>query len=242
MTRPKFRQWAFPTLLALLLTGVFVAAGVWQTQRAGYKDLLRHRAEQAAAGPTISVPSVPGDEAQLDFRRLVASGFWLTDKTILLDNKLRGGVVGYEVVTPLKPEHGEACILVNRGWVAAPPRRDTLPAIRTPQGRVQVQGIARVPSNRFIELSDKGIVGQVWENLTIERYAGWSGLTLQPVMIYQEGGLDDGLVRVVVAPEVSGLGADRHRGYAFMWFSLAALTVLIAGILLYTKVIRHDPD
>lgn len=242
MTRPKLRHWVFPISTALLLTGLFAAAGIWQTHRAEYKDALRQRAEAAEAGPTIAVPSVSGDVAQLDFRRLEASGRWLADKTILLDNKLRDGVVGYEVVTPLKPDQGEACILVNRGWVSAPPRRDTLPAITTPEGRVQVQGIARVPSNRFLELSEKGIVGQVWENLTIERYARWSGLPLQPVMIYQEGGLEDGLVRVAVAPEVSGLGADRHRGYAFMWFSLAALTVLIAGILLYTKVIRHDPD
>ena len=242
MSSRKVRRVLWPLLAAVLLTALFVAAGCWQVRRAHYKDAIQHQIVSLSSAPLMTVPTAPGEIHQLEFRRLKAIGIWDSDKTIFIDNKVREGVVGYEVLTPLQLEGSNLSILVNRGWIVAPRSRSELPEIPVTRGRVTLEGTARVPSNRFIELSDQGMVGRVWQNVTLERFRDWSGLPLQPVLLYQVGGVPDGLARVTSAPEATGLGADRHRGYAFMWFSLAALTVTITGILIFKHIGQHDPD
>ena len=224
------RSALLPALLMILLTAVFLSAGVWQTRRAHYKDMLQAEIDAAAAEAPMHAGAEMLDAAHANLHRLEASGSWVADKTILLDNKVRDGVVGYEVVTPLRLAEGNLFLLVNRGWIRAPQLRSELPTVVTPAGSVAVEGVARVPSSRFIELGKEVVSGPVWQNLTIERYAAWSSLPLQPVVLYQAGDQADGLLPVEVAPEASGIGADRHRGYALTWFSLAGVTVVLGAM------------
>ena len=49
-------------------------------------------------------------------------------------------------------------------------------------------------------------------------------IALQPVVIQQESEIDDGLKREWSAPD---LGIDKHYGYAFQWFAMAAAIVII---------------
>ena len=71
---------------------------------------------------------------------------------VLLDNKTRAGVAGYEVVMPLRIAGSSMHVLVNRGWIAAGRDRARLPDIRTPDVLVDVVGMARIPG-RFLELA-----------------------------------------------------------------------------------------
>ena len=64
----------------------------------------------------------------------------------------------------------------------------------------------------------------MWQNLTLERYRAAYPLALQPVLIQQENDLGDGLTRTWDAPD---LGVDRHYGYAFQWFAMAALIAVL---------------
>jgi surfeit locus 1 family protein len=217
-------------LAGLCCLGVFTAAGIWQVQRAHYKERLQTQMASAANEPAISLSAVSADADRLNFHKVSATGHWVADKTIFIDNKVNDGVVGYHVVTPLHIEGSAACVLVNRGWVAAPRLRSELPQIQTPATPVVVGGIARTPTERFIELAPQTVVGRVWQNLTVERFQAWSGLELAPVVIYQADSAEGALMRVTPAPEASGLGADRHRGYAFLWFAMAALTAVLIVI------------
>ena len=111
---------------------------------------------------------------------------------------------------------------LNRGWIAGNPDRAKLPPVRTPEGTVEITGLAVTPSRRFLELSAHVTEGKVWENLTLQRYQQAVPVPLQPVVIEQESPLDDGLVREWDPPN---LGVDRHYGYAFQWLAIGA-TVL----------------
>jgi surfeit locus 1 family protein len=195
--------------------------------------MLQAKVEAAAAEPPIHAGTEMLDPAHVNLHRLEARGSWMPEKTVLLDNKVRDGVVGYEVVTPLRLIEGNLFLLVNRGWIRAPQLRSELPTVTTPAGIVVVEGVARIPSSRFIELGKEVVSGPVWQNLTMERYAAWSKLPLQPVMLYQAGGEADGLLRVEAAPEATGLSADRHRGYALTWFSLAGVTIVLGAMTWY---------
>lgn len=224
--------WAVFLLSALTL--VFLAAGIWQMRRASYKDTMQADVEAAAIATPLHAGRELLEAGSAHLRRLEARGVWAPERTILLDNKVQQGVIGYEVVTPLRIADSAHYVLVNRGWVRAPQLRSELPYVVTARGMVSVEGIARIPSNRFIELGEHVVTGAVWQNLTIERYQAWSQLSLQPVILYQVGGDDDGLRRVEAAPEAAGINADRHRGYALTWFSLAGVTVVL-GLLGWRK-------
>lgn len=227
-------------LAALSLLVLFCAAGIWQYQRAQYKQGLQAATARAAQEPPLRLAGKPGQPQQLDFRRIQTRGKWLPERTVLLDNKLSDGVVGYHAVTPLQVEGSDAIVLVNRGWIAAPRLRAELPRIATPDGLVEVSGIARRPTGRFLELGAQVAEGRVWQNLTVERFEQWSGLRLLPVILYQDNPDSDGLRRVAPAPEAAGLGPDHHRAYSLMWFSLAGLVLAISFTTIYRTLRTHE--
>lgn len=235
--RPLF--WA--VLLIAALTVLFMAAGVWQMARADYKERMQAEIDAAAADASLHAGSDMLDAEHAHLRRLEARGTWFPERTILLDNKVQQGVIGYEVVTPLRLEDSDLHLLVNRGWIRAPQLRSELPVVETPPGVVAVEGIARIPSSRFLELGSEVMSGAVWQNLTIDRYRNWSQLSLQPVLLYQQGGATDGLLRVEAAPEAAGINAARHRGYAITWFSLAGVT-LVMGLLAWLRSRKNQPE
>jgi surfeit locus 1 family protein len=186
----RIRGGSLPAVIAVVFAvSLFTAAGFWQLQRAHYKDALRARIEAAMHDAVIELSASPMQMEEIDFRAVHVRGEWIAERTIFLDNKVNERVVGYHVVTPLRIGSGDMHVLVNRGWIAAKPLRSELPAITTSDGAVEVSGIARAPSQRFIELSDRieeGEQGRLWQNLTIKRFKAWSGLALQPVVVYQQ--------------------------------------------------------
>lgn len=216
--RPARRLW--PALAAVASIALATSLGCWQLDRGQQKSARGARLQQLAHEPAISVSAQVLDAADVELRRVRARGVFEPKYAVLIDNRLRQGVPGYHVVTPLQLD-GKHYVLVNRGWVAAGPDRRSLPRIDTPAGTIVVDGVAVVPTKRFLELSGSVAEGRVWQNLTLERYREAMPIPIQPFVIQQaaEGAPDDGLRREWQAPD---LGVDKHYGYAFQWFALAA--------------------
>jgi surfeit locus 1 family protein len=171
---------------------------------------------------------------EYEWARISARGEFVAERTVFLDNKIAHGRAGYQVVTPLRLEGGSLTLLVNRGWIAAGARRDVLPQVATPAGPQQFEGIAVVPTARFVELDKDATApqGKVWQNLTLQRFSQWSGLQLQPVVMQQTNETNDGLER---AWEPPNLGADKHRSYALQWYSMAVLILVLYVFLNFRK-------
>jgi len=197
---------------------------VWQTLRAAEKEAAQARLDHLAAEPPISLSSALVDPAEFAFRHVAVRGDYVDRYSILLDNKVLHGRVGYQVVSPLRIAGSDMHVLVNRGWVAAGRTRSELPRAAAPTGAQTIEGIAVVPSARFYELAPESPQGPVWQNLVLERYRAWSGLALQPVVIEQTNDARDGLAREWGRPDA---GTARHRSYALQWFAFAALTLVL---------------
>ncbi len=227
----SFRPAILPAAAALVAIALTLALGNWQTRRAEEKLALGRDLDAAARRATLALPSMPVDAHGYEMSRVSVRGEFSSTHTILLDNKVLHGVAGYHVLTPLRIAGGDMYVLVNRGWVAAGARRDQLPQTRTPAGPRSVEGIAVIPSSRILELGAKTEEGILWQNLVLARYAKWSGLKLQPIVLEQTSDSDDGLARAWARPDT---GADKHRGYAFQWYALAA-TILISYVALSFK-------
>lgn len=233
------RSGFWPLAATVLGFAAAVALGSWQLDRASTKLELKARYDARAAGPAINVPREPLPAADVDLRRVVAVGTFDPRHTIYIDNRIRRGVPGYEVVTPLRLEGGELYVLVNRGWVARTEERTQLPRVATPDAKVSVSGVAVIPRPRTLELTDAVIEGRIWQNLTVERYRAAVPIAIQPFMIRQDSALEDGLVREWQAPD---FGVEKHYGYAFQWFALAATILVFYGITRYKRIRGKPPS
>ncbi len=203
----------------------------WQLGRAAEKARRQAVLENLAAEPAVRVPATAIDADDFEFRKVEVSGEFEPRQTIYLDNKTLGGKVGFEIVTPLRIDASERYVLINRGWLAANPKRSDLPVVATPTGTVLITGTAVIPSKKILELSEQTNEGAIRQNLVLERYRASSGLDVQPIVIQQTGAADDGLLRSWARPDA---GIAKHQGYAFQWFALA-LTIVVLYLVLNVK-------
>ncbi len=211
----------------LALFATFVLLGNWQLARARSKEALLQHIESLRDKAAINIGTVPLDAVVSDFRRATLKGVWIADKTILVDNKVHHGRVGFYVVTPLKLEASDMHVLVYRGWVAASASRSKPPSIPTPTGTIELSGQLRQSPSHFIELSSSARVGKIWENLTVDRFRAWSGLQVQSMVVYQTSAADDGLQRDWPEPDVN---AFKHYFIACQWYGFA---LAIPGLFIY---------
>jgi surfeit locus 1 family protein len=232
----RFRPRLWLTLAACAGVAATVALGFWQLGRAEQKSAVVAAEQAAAEQPPTQLSAASIDARSLENRRVEAHGRFETRGLVLLDNRVRHGKPGYEVIMPLELGDRDLYVLVNRGWVPAPAQRNTLPTFATPAGKVQVVGLAVVPGRRIYELSAEPAQGAVWQNLTIERYRDRMPYPIQPIMIRQSNDLQDGLVREWPSLERS---IDVHRSYALQWFAMAAL---IAIVYVYYSLRRVPAD
>jgi surfeit locus 1 family protein len=160
--------------------------GRWQVDRGHEKEarqaLLESRRHEAPLSLTGMVPSAE----PLLYRRVVARGEWLADKQVFIDNQVHEGRAGFHVVTPLRLEGSRAAVLVNRGWIARDASYPRAPEVAVPAGHVEVRGLATTPPKRFVELSSDVIEGNVWQNLSFERFRERTGVEVLPVVLLPE--------------------------------------------------------
>ncbi len=224
--RFEFQPSLWPTLAAAAGIALTLALGNWQLGRGQEKTALKARLVEFARGPAINVSVREIDARDVVFRPVEARGTFEPRYMVLIDNRVRHGVAGYHVVTPLRLGDGSRYVLVNRGWVAGSGDRGRLPKVSTPQGTIVVRGLAVIPGQRFFELSANIAEGKVWQNLTLDRYRQAVPIAIQPFVIEQDPNAapDDGLIREWLPPDI---GADRHYGYAVQWFALSALILVL---------------
>jgi surfeit locus 1 family protein len=211
---------------ALAGIAVTVSLGNWQLRRAEEKISNERAWSAAQASAPVNLrgasdfASVTGDLPH----RVRVRGRFEHERTIWLDNRALAGRAGFFVVTPLRLQGTEVRLLVSRGWAPRDPaERTRLPAIGRPDGVVEIEGMAVHGTPRVLQFTDAHD-GPIWQNLDVERLQRELGAPVAPFVLQQTSELDDGLDRHWAAP---ASGVDRHRGYAFQWFSLAALLAVI---------------
>jgi surfeit locus 1 family protein len=213
-------------LAAVAAFAITLALGRWQLNRAAQKEALYAAMQVQGAKPALDARAVLGaaDAAALVHQNAVLSGTWVPEKTVFLDNRQMNARVGFFVLTPLVLQDTGAAIMVQRGWV---PRnfenRTSLPTVHTPAGVVQVSGrIAPAPSKLY-QLGTAA-AGPIRQNLDLAQFKSETALPLLNITLQQTGAPSEGLLRDW--PAVN-LGVEKHYGYAFQWFGLSTLIVML---------------
>jgi surfeit locus 1 family protein len=226
----SFRPRVWPLLLAAAACACAIALGNWQSRRAEDKRALGARLDAAMrAAPLELSATAPAGGYVLE--HIAVSGAFVPSLTVFLDNKLRHGRAGYEVVTPLRIAGSDVHVMVDRGWLQAAASRDAAPAVPTPSGEIRVEGLglARLPRALEAGAAEKGPVRQ---NLDLDAFAAQNGLRLLRLVVQQHSAADDGLLREWPRPDA---GVEMHESYELQWYSLAALAVVLGVVFAFRR-------
>lgn len=223
-TTLHFRAQTVPTLIMVLMAPVFCGLGLWQLDRAEQKRNIASSLEMRRKLPVLPITYDLPDAGQLEFRKVMAEGQYLSEKTVLIENRKFQGKNGFHIITPLLLADTGQIVLVNRGWV---PRQNNQPSFVTPDGLVRVEGEVSIPQPPALKLSQaptEFVASPHWPFLTLEHYATWSGLEILPFVILQSPADSNGFIRRWPQPQANDA---MHIGYAVQWFAFALITMVI---------------
>lgn len=222
----KFRFRWIPFVAALVAAAVGVSLGQWQTRRAAEKEAIEAKLVERESAAPLRVNAGSGNVDEIEFRQVQAVGQFVSGWTVFIDNRPHKGEAGFYVLTPMRLTGSDMHVLVARGWA----RRDVtdrakVPAVAVPEGDVEVAGIARRRTGHVLQLGSPVPVrpGAIVQNLEIAELAQAANIKMLPFVIEQTTELPDGLVRDWPRPST---GVEKHRGYAFQWYALAATALL----------------
>ena len=232
----RFEPSLVPTLAAFCVLSLTLYLGHWQQGRAAEKQAMQIEFERRTAAMPVLLGAAISDPNVFRYARAIARGEWVASGQIFLDNKFHNEAVGFHVITPLKIAGTDRYVLVNRGWVARGAGFPAPPAIPVPAGSVEVEGVLMLPGTRFLELAQTTVQGNVWQNLTIERYRAASKLDVLPLVLLAKTA-DMPLKPVAERPDAR---AEKHIEYMLTWYSLAA-TVVVLWVALNVKLERVLP-
>jgi surfeit locus 1 family protein len=231
----RTRKFFLITSAAIFFASLGVYLGFWQLSRAAQKQALH----AAMVSQTSQAPLDNEAVARLSglsdglYRSVKVIGTWEAAHTVYLDNRQMDGRVGFFVLTPLRLQAIPTVVMVQRGWVGRNfESRATVPEIATPTGPVLVEGQIAPPPSKLYEPGTPGS-GRIRQNLDPLQFREQSGLPLAEFSIRQTGAASEGLRRDW--PSVA-LGVEKHYGYAFQWFAMAALVI---GLYIWFQFFRR---
>jgi len=232
----EFNPSLWPTLAALLVLPLFLSLGFWQLDRAEQKRSLHHEFEDRQAVSAINLNkenALRNNFDELHWHKVTIEGAFSREVNILLDNQVERGVAGYFVYTPFKLKEQDLWVLVNRGWVPTGDSRDNPPEIEVEEDVLQITGSVKSPPKTGILLAEN-IVERLGEGTVRVQKLELVGieealnLELLPYVVRMDPGSPAGFARHWKVP---GSGEEKHLGYAFQWFAMAAAIFVIYLVL-----------
>jgi cytochrome oxidase assembly protein ShyY1 len=224
-------------VFSLLMLPLLLSLGLWQLERGEEKQqIVDHHKYNQQLPPIISPNQLTtGEDHQ--YRLAWIRGAVDNQRVIILDNKVKNGRPGYEILQPVTVSGLSEKLLINRGWIAASLDRDILPLIPPVDDNVQLRGYLYHALKGGYRLDDGIRQVQQWPSrvgwITLKRAEELFGESFLPYQLRLDqdspGALKTGWTTVAVQPE-------KHVGYAVQWFAMA-ITLLIMTIIANSNVV-----
>jgi len=216
---PRFAPgWPLIALVAFFLP-VLVVLGFWQLDRAEEKRQMQ--AQMDASRSAVAAPLGTLVTAQnLAWRPVQMEGIFDPELIWLLDNRIRDGKAGLEVLQVFIDADTGKRLIVNRGWLPWPDRRE-VPAVRTPRGTQRLDAEVLPPTEKGFTLGTTH-TQPGWPKLItrvdLDAMTEASGEALLPWMARLRTGSDAALTLDWPALPMT---SSKHTAYAVQWFALA---------------------
>lgn len=222
---------------ALVVAAVCTRLGIWQLDR-----LEQRRERNAAMTRSLALPvldlgdslaAIVRDSEPFAYRRVIAR----LEPTPLPDFLIRGrsnaGIPGVNVIS-VRRIRADTAVLVNRGWLPAADAVSVDPRSYPEQAELAVSGIlfpsptARGGDSRSVPVNEANIL--TFASLPLDSLrSAYPGVLLGLYLQQLEPASAEGLPRRLDPPTTD---EGPHLGYAFQWFSFAAIALIGMTVLL----------
>lgn len=243
---PRRRLPVATGILVLIALAILISLGTWQVERLHWKEgLLADIAERQVAAPVplADIEAMAAASGDIEYRKVTATGRYINNKERHFFATWRGQT-GYYIYTPLELADGRA-LFVNRGFV---PFENKEPEMRM-QGQLTdqqtVTGLARqkLPGKPSWVVPDNDVAKNIfyWKDLDVmAESVGLDKARVIPFFVDADStpnpaGLPIGGVTQVDLP-------NDHLQYAFTWYGLAAVLVVVVSISWFRKGAKAPPQ
>lgn len=226
------RRWVFATVLVIIAMGVMVRLGIWQLDRLEQRRTFNARVSAQIAQPRLdlNVETLNPELVNMEYRPVVVTGQYDHSQEVALRNQVWGNHYGVHLLTPLNIQGSDQSILVDRGWVPVEGEKvedDNWDQYKE-TGMVEVYGVIRASQSkpdygsRIDPSIDPGERLSAWYFANVERIDEQIPYPLLPVYIQQAPDPAWTEMPIRSEPDID-LSEGPHLGYAFQWFTFAAL-------------------
>lgn len=204
----------------------FAGLAAWQISR----GMEKRASQQLFRDETGFAAWAHGTEVR-PYQRLQATGYYDSERQILLENIIVNSRYGYYVITALHGLSGEPLLLVNRGWIEKTNEPLDLSRLEVPTERLTVRGRAGSLPRAGMKMGDAFSVQEDWPKTAVypsrEDVEAALGQGVQPFVLLMDHEEQHGFLRHWVPSE---FGPGKHFGYALQWFAMAGV---LSGLLIW---------
>ena len=265
MKTPGKVKLLFTLLIGAGLVWLTFSLGQWQTGRAQEKQTLFDAQARALAAEPVSPASARLDLDNLSYRKIELRGRFEAKALIYIDNRQVNGRPAVQVVQGFRPEGASFLIPVDRGLLlrnpAEPRLAPNMPAEAMREGEMfnlqgtilprfaqsaELRGIALGDAENIVMAQSNGF--EVWSNFSVDEFEKRTGepvsnfvVTQQPVAQttgqQPQASIAGGFYHLAVPLQEQ---VAKHRGYAFQWFTMSAVLVLLTLFFVYREFFRSE--
>nr|WP_294888654.1 SURF1 family protein [uncultured Limnobacter sp.] len=262
---PGKTKLAFSVLLGAGLVWLTFSLGQWQTGRAHEKQTLFDAQARALAAEAVSPGSPRLDLDNMSYRKIDLRGRFEAKALIYIDNRQVNGRPAVQVVQGFRPEGASFLIPVDRGLLLRNPAQPRLapemPTEATQAGDLfdlkgtilprfaqsaELRGIALGEADRITKAQSNGY--EVWSNFSVIEFEKHAGEPVSNFVVTQQpvaqtagqqapAGKVDGFYHLAVPLQEQ---VAKHRGYAFQWFTMSAVLVLLTLFFVYREFYKGN--
>ena len=218
-------------VVTVLVFSGLIKLGLWQSERAVEKEQRLLQIEMLSSQKALSLEQVinisneKGNMNDINDFPVLIQGEFNPNQVFLLDNQVNKGRLGYRVYQVA--EARENAVLISLGWVQGSVNRQELPEVSALNGQYQFKGNVRLIEVGVL-LQEQLFTKVSWplrvQQIELDKFSTLINRQLLPFVVYldknEEIGFEKNWLPIVMPPE-------KHRGYAFQWFSLAAAWLLL---------------
>lgn len=229
MARRWHRPRAFAVLLTLFGLGFFGTLGFWQLDRAAQKERLFAAFAGAAAQAPVTLEEARRMPESTRYPLVSVRGRYDAMHAYYLVDRTHDGKVGTIAYAIFEPADGSTPLLVDRGFVAGDAQGRTASIPPPPEGEQQLSGLYAPAPGSGLRLGGNALPRQTaWPKesiyLDVSEIAADANRSLDAKILLLAPDAASGFVREW-RPDV--FPPERHRGYAFTWFTLAAIVAAV---------------
>ena len=255
----------FTLLIGAGLVWLTFSLGQWQTGRAQEKQTLFDAQARALAAEPVSPASARLDLDNLSYRKIELRGRFEAKALIYIDNRQVNGRPAVQVVQGFRPEGASFLIPVDRGLLLRNPAEPRLaPPMPTEavqagelfdlQGTIlprfaqsaELRGMALGEADDIVKAQSNGY--EVWSNFSGNEFEKRTGQSVSNFVVTQQpvaqtagqqpqARMVGGFYHLAVPLQEQ---VAKHKGYAFQWFTMSAVLVLLTLFFVYREFFRSE--